>query len=165
MTTNSNSDINSQVHFKRLGRELAMQFLFQVDLTETNDEKMLDLFWEQAEASGKFPGNRIFRKGREYAEKIIGFILADREKIDNIILAKSEKWNLDRMAAVDRNIMRVAVAEMLNLPDVPPIVSINEAVGISKIYSSEKSGVFINGLLNAIKDDLDRPAREAVEKI
>jgi len=142
-----------------------MQYLFQVDLTEASDEKMLPLFWEQAEASGKFPGNRIFRKGREYAEKIIEFILTDREKIDNLILAKSEKWNLDRMAAVDRNIMRVAVAEMLNMPDVPPIVSINEAVGISKIYSSEKSGVFINGLLNAIKDDLDRPAREAVEKI
>lgn len=164
MTNNSN-DVNSQVHFKRLGRELAMQFLFQVDLTKMNDERMLDLFWEQAEECGKFPVNRVYRKGREYAEKIIGFILTDWERIDKLILEKSEKWNLDRMAAVDRNIMRVAICEMLFFPDVPPIVSINEAVGISKIYSSEKSGVFINGLLNAVKDDQGRPAREAVDKL
>ena len=162
--TNS-SEINSQVHFKRLGRELAMQFMFQEDLAETSDDRMLALFWEQAEESGKFPGNRIFRKGREYAEKLIKLIRDDRERIDKMILSKSEKWNLDRMATVDRNIMRVAVCEMLHLADVPPIVSINEAVGISKIYGAEKSGTFINGLLNAIKDDLDRPAREAVDKV
>lgn len=159
------TEINSQVHFKRLGRELAMQFMFQDDLNEEMDETLIGMFWEQAKESEKFPENRIFRKGREYAENMIRGIIANREAIDKLILSKSEKWDLTRMAAVDRNIMRVAVYEMLYMPDIPPVVSINEAVGIAKIYSSEKSGQFINGLLNAIKDELPRPPRKAVDKL
>ena len=69
------------------------------------------------------------------------------------------------MALVDRNVMRVATYEMLFVPDVPPIVSINEAVEIARDYSGQKSGNFINGVLNGIKDSLDRPAREAVDKL
>ncbi|MBN2640161.1 MAG: transcription antitermination factor NusB [Victivallales bacterium] len=160
-----NSDISNQVHFKRLGRELAMQFLFQVDLNIEIEEEMIEAFWEQAEESGKFPHNRVFRKGREYAETLIHGIVEHRKTIDDMILSKSEKWDLRRMAVVDRNIMRVAVYEMLFVADVPPVVSINEAVGISRLYSSDQSGPFINGLLNAVKDGLDRPAREAVDKL
>lgn len=159
------SEVNNQVHFKRLGRELAMQFLFQYDLNSDIDHDMIEIFWSQAEESGKFPHNRIFRKGREYADMLIRGIIDNCKLIDDTILSKSEKWDLKRMAVVDRNIMRVAVYEMLFVADVPPVVSINEAVGISKIYSSDKSGPFINGLLNAVKDGLDRPAREAVDKL
>jgi len=161
----STTEINSQSHFKRLGRELAMQYLFETDLNRESDAQLLSDFWEQAEESGKFPHNRIFRKGREYAEELINGIIEHQAEIDKVILEKSEKWNLDRMPVVDRNIMRVAIYEMFYVPGVPPVVSINEAVGISKNYSTEKSGQFINGLLNSVKDDLDRPAREAVDKL
>lgn len=161
----NSSDINSQSHFKRLGRELAMQYLFQADINDCTTEVMLYDFWKQAEESEKFPTNRIFRKGREYAEKLIEGICQHKDRIDEMILSKSEKWDMERMPIVDRNIMRVAIYEMLFVPEVPPVVSINEAVGISKTYSTEKSGPFINGLLNSIKDDLDRPAREAVSSL
>jgi len=159
------TEINSQSHFKRLGRELAMQYLFQTDLNGEDNKLLLSEFWQQADESGKFPQNRIFRKGREYAEELIAGIIEHKDEIDKVILEKSEKWNLDRMPIVDRNIMRVAIYEMFYVAEVPPVVSINEAVGISKDYSTEKSGPFINGLLNSVKDDLDRPAREAVDKL
>ena len=115
------TEINSQSHFKRLGRELAMQYLFQSDLNaaEEDGQLMLSEFWAQADESGKFPHNRIFRKGREYAEELIAGILDHKEEIDKVILDKSEKWNLDRMPIVDRNIMRVAIYEMLYVAEVP----------------------------------------------
>lgn len=151
------------VHFKRMGRELAMQFLFQSDVAGDNNDSNLELFWEQAESSGEFPQNRIFRKAREYAEKIIRGVQENIATIDAEIEKHSEKWNLQRMAVVDRNVMRIAVYEMHFCLDVPPVVSIDEAVEIAKDFSSEKSSLFINGILNGIKDGLDRPAREALK--
>ena len=137
-------------HYKRLGRELAMQFLFQNDVrgAELSDEACRQFFWAQAEDSGAFPVNRQFRKGRIYAERLIEGVLGHLEKIDGLIVAHSEKWDLKRMAVVDRNVMRIAVYEMLCCPEVPPLVSINEAIEIAKDFGSEKSGGFINGVLN-----------------
>jgi N utilization substance protein B len=74
-------------------------------------------------------------------------------------------WDLDRMAGVDRNILRLAIYEMLHREDIPPVVSINEAVDLAKKYSTEDSGKFVNGILDNIKSRLDRPAREATEAL
>jgi len=161
---NKTSKRRLPVHFKRMGRELAMQFLFQSDVNGgENTAVILELFWEQAESSGEFPQNRIFRKAREYAEKIIHGVCEHLSTIDAEIEKHSEKWNLNRMAVVDRNVMRIAVYEMRFCLDIPPVVSIDEAVEIAKDFSSEKSSIFINGILNGIKDGLDRPAREALK--
>ena len=92
-------------------------------------------------------------------------IFTNITEIDEAINEKATKWDLNRMALVDRNILRVATYEMLFIPDVPPVVSINEAVEIARDYSGQKAGNFINGVLNGIKDSLDRPAREAVDKL
>ena len=152
-------------HYKRLGRELAMQFLFQCDMFGENTGGDFKLFREQAEASGAFPDNRVFRKACRYAEKLVSGIRDNLEAVDLTISGFSEKWDMKRMAVVDRNILRVAVYEMKFAPDIPPIVSIDEAVGIAKEFSSEKSGMFINGILNGVKDSLDRPPREAVDEL
>jgi N utilization substance protein B len=152
-------------HYKRLGRELAMQFLFQNDMNGGDFDRALIQFWKQAELSGAFSEARTFRKGAKYAEKIIRGVMEGKEDIDSVIASFSQKWDMTRMACVDRNILRVAVYEMTQCPDIPPIVSIDEAVGIAKEFSSEKSGMFINGILNGVKDSLDRPARKAVDKI
>jgi transcription antitermination protein NusB len=155
-----------KMHTKRLGRELAMQFLFQHGFSEeTNSKKAWDNFFEQASAEHDLKENRFARKGREYAQELLKGILGKLEDIDSVINEKAKKWDLDRIALVDRNVMRVATYEMLFVPDVPPIVSINEAVEIARDYSGQKSGNFINGVLNGIKDSLDRPAREAVDKL
>jgi N utilization substance protein B len=155
-----------QLHSKRVGRELAMQFLFQNDLNQIDPRQVdLDAFCEEAGMTLELPANRVFRKGREYATMLILGIADHQAQIDDTLKQFSEKWDLDRMAIVDRNIMRVAVYEMLFVPEVPPIVSINEAVGIARDYSGGKSGNFINGVLNGIKDTLKRPARNAVKEL
>lgn len=155
-----------RMHAKRLGRELTMQFLFQHGFSEEkNMEKAWDKFFEQASFVHDLKDNRFARKGREYAQELLKGILEKIEAIDTAINEKAQKWDLNRMALVDRNILRVATYEMLFVPDVPPIVSINEAVEIARDYSGEKAGNFINGVLNGIKDSLDRPAREAVDKL
>ncbi len=152
-------------HFKRLGRELAMQYLFQCDLNNeiAESQEFYQLFWQQAAESGVFPDNRVFRKGRAYAEKIIEGVKSKHSTINELLVKYSEKWDIDRMAVVDRNIMRVAIYEMMCCPDIPPIVSINEALEIAKNFSAEKSSTFINGILNGIKDELasSAPAQEA----
>lgn len=160
-----NKDKN-RMHAKRLGRELAMQYLFQHSFTEEAGEKRSwDEFFEQASFEHELKENRFARKGREYAQTLLKGIFANITEIDEAINDKATKWDLNRMALVDRNILRVATYEMLFIPDVPPIVSINEAVEIARDYSGQKAGNFINGVLNGIKDSLDRPAREAVDKL
>ena len=71
----------------------------------------------------------------------------------------SKNWDIPRIAAVDRNILRLAIYEMLHREDIPPVVSINEAVDIAKRFSTQDSGKFINGILDSVKGDLMRPAR------
>lgn len=141
------------LHFKRMGRELAMQYLFQCDLAgETETEETMESFWSQAEESGEFPSTRIFRKARIYAEKLISGVHAHEGEINDMMECASKQWNLERMSAVDRNIMRIAIYELKYCPDIPPVVSIDEAIEIGKDFSGEKSGFFINGLLNGIKN-------------
>ncbi len=157
--------INPQLHFKRLGRELAMQFLFQCDLAGMDDlAGSLENFWTQAELSGEFPNERTFRKARTYAEKIIAGVCEHETEIDEIIRKVSDRWDISRMSAVDRNIIRVAICELYYCPDIPALVSINEAIEIAKDFSSDKSGNFINGLLNAVKDHLPPDAKHPAEK-
>ena len=119
----------------------------------------LENFWTQAEESGEFPSNRIFRKARNYAEKIIAGVYEHEQEIDRTIESFSKKWDIDRMPVVDRNIMRVAIFELEFCPDIPALVSIDEAIEISKDFSSEKSGIFINGILNGVKDSLPAGAK------
>ena len=155
-----NEHIAPMLHFKRMGRELAMQYLFQCDLAgNDNLSESLENFWTQAEESGEFPSNRIFRKARNYAEKIIAGVYEHEQEIDRTIESFSKKWDIDRMPVVDRNIMRVAIFELEFCPDIPALVSIDEAIEISKDFSSEKSGIFINGILNGVKDSLPDGAK------
>lgn len=149
----SHQGTDGVLHFKRMGRELAMQYLFQCDLmNEDSSLQTMENFWVQASESGEFPTNRIFRKAHDYAEKLIAGVQAHMMEIDKILMDYSKKWDITRMSAVDRNILRVAIFELIFCDDIPPIVSIDEAIEIAKDFSSEKSGIFINGLLNAVKD-------------
>ncbi|HPN85185.1 MAG TPA: transcription antitermination factor NusB [Victivallales bacterium] len=152
------------IDHRRLGREFAMQFLFQLDYDEANSIDALPYFWEQLEKSEVYQINRNFEKAKAFAEKLIKIVVSEKDRIDSEIAKFAKNWRLDRMGCVDRNVMRVAVAEMLFLDDIPPIVSINEAVETAKFFGSESSGSFVNGILNSVKDSLDRPAREALKK-
>ena len=100
---------------------------------------------------------------RNFAEPLIRGALKHRDEADELIRKYAENWDLHRMAAVDRNILRLAIYEMLHREDVPPVVSINEAVEIAKKFSTDNSGKFINGILDRVRSGLMRPSRGEAE--
>ena len=137
---------------RRSGREWAVQFLFQFDFNPEDDDAAFAEFWREREPS---------EKARQFAEQLVRGVLAHREEIDGRLQEYAENWDLKRMSVVDRNIMRVALFEMLHCPDVPPVVSINEAVEIAKVFSDTESHHFVNGILDRARKSLGRPARTA----
>ncbi len=137
---------------RREGREAAVQFLYQADLNpESVDDLLLD-FWKIREAKLGV---------REFATRLVRGVAAHREEIDLLIKAATANYEIARLAAVDRNILRLAIYEMHHALDVPPVVAINEAIEVAKRFGGEESGRFVNGILDRIKLDLKRPAREA----
>ncbi len=140
---------------RRRARELAVQFLYQHDLSSGPLDEALALFWEmQTEVSSSV---------RAFAEPLIRGALEKRAILDEKIQQYTEHWELGRIAAVDRNVLRLAIYEMLFRDDIPPVVSINEAVDIAKKFSTRESGAFVNGILDRLRGDLPRPARTAKE--
>lgn len=138
---------------RREARELAVQFLYQLDSIpdSAKDPKVLETFFELTEPSDS---------ARTFAAKLIEGVRTHLEKVDGIIEQYCENWSKERLAAVDRNILRLAIYEMHFCPEIPPVVSINEAVEVAKRLSTEESGRFVNGLLDRARKDLDRPARK-----
>jgi len=137
---------------RREGREAAVQFLYQRDLNAGTNTETVDEFWELRPAT---------KRVREYGMAIAEGVLAHQADIDERIRQTASNYDLHRIAAVDRNILRIAIFEMLFCPDVPPVVSINEAIEIAKRFGSDESGRFVNGILDRIRGDLNRPASAA----
>ncbi|MCK5676303.1 MAG: transcription antitermination factor NusB [Verrucomicrobia bacterium] len=141
-----------KVSGRRETREWIMQFLFQLDFNPEPADIALKGFWE-----GKDPNERE----KTYAEEIIKGVVQRKDELDDRLSQYAKRWDSERMGAVDRTVMRVALFEMLYRDDVPPVVSINEAVHFAKDFSSFQSGRFVNGVLDRIRKDIDRPARTA----
>jgi len=160
---------------RREARERAVQFLFQADINPPEDlEGALAHFWnsQQSQSIADEKGPAKWGEARElappslgetsirlFADPMIRGVLTNREKIDLEIRKYAQNWDLHRMAVVDRNILRLAIYEMLFREDIPPVVSINEAVDIAKKFSTQDSGKFVNGILDRLKGELLRPAR------
>lgn len=130
-------------------RELALQILYQIDLRGDEIVEDLDSILASTGKSGRVV---------EFAREVITGVIARQEEIDARISDAAEHWHLMRMAVVDRNVMRLAVYEMLERDDIPPKVSINEAIELGKKYSTEQSGAFINGILDRIRIGLEAEA-------
>ena len=141
---------NKKVNGRRETREWIIQFLFQLDFNATPIDVALKDFWE-----GKEPSERE----KTYAEEIIKGVVQRKDELDDRLSQYAKRWDSERMGAVDRTVMRVALFEMLHREDVPPVVSINEAVHFAKDFSSFQSGRFVNGVLDRIRKEIDRPAR------
>ncbi len=139
-----------KVNGRRETREWIIQFLFQLDFNPEPIDIALQDFWEE-----KSP----IKREKTYAEEIIKGVVQRKEELDKKLSEYATRWNSDRMGAVDRTVMRVALFEMLYRDDVPPVVSINEAVHFAKDFSSFQSGRFVNGVLDRIRREIDRPAR------
>jgi N utilization substance protein B len=161
---------------RREARERAVQFLFQHDLNPPEDlDNALEQFWQSQRAAAIAGEKATATWGqpvemppptadeaamRLFADPLIRGTLEHRDEADGIIKKHAKNWELHRIAAVDRNILRLAIYEMLHREDIPPVVSINEAVDIAKKFSTQDSGKFVNGILDKVKSELMRPARE-----
>lgn len=129
-------------------RELALQFLYQVDLQGLAYRAEFDTFLHQA-LSGK-PGET---EATDYARRLVDGVLFHRDAIDDLLREAARNWNLERMAVVDRNALRIGCHELLYEDQIPMKVAINEAIELGKRYSTEASGAFINGILDRIRRD------------
>ena len=132
---------------RRKARELAMQALFSIDFgkQDATDEAL-------AEFTRNFsPG----KKTKEFFEDLVKGVSQNRSRIDGLIERFSLNWKIGRMGGVDRNVLRVAVYELLYRPDIPFKVAINEAIDIGKLYGASESGAFINGILDRIRIALE----------
>lgn len=126
---------------RRRGRELALQVLYQIDVTSRDVAEALKLFWEN------FATNE---EARSFCERLVRGVVEHRDEIDGLIERYAQHWKVSRMTRTDRNILRMAAYELAYCPDIPPKVTINEAVEIGKRFGSEDSGAFINGILDQI---------------
>jgi N utilization substance protein B len=127
---------------RRKAREVALQFLYQLDLHEVNDPA--------SQAADFWARHPVDDDTRVFADGLVRGSKQHQAKIDQLLAECAEHWDLDRMAVVDRNILRMAVYELLWHPDVPPKAVINEAIEISKKFGTAESSRFINGVLDRI---------------
>jgi len=127
-------------------RELALQLLYQADIRHEEISSVLGDFWEN---QSQHP-EEIEISIKEFATKLARGTHENLKKIDTVISSYAQNWQLERMAVIDRNIMRMSCYELLFLEDIPPKVSINEAVDLAKKYGDIESGKFVNGILDKI---------------
>jgi N utilization substance protein B len=132
---------------RRKARECALQMLFSYDVTRPSVEELVETFWgEMAEAADDV---------REFANELVLGTVTHLDDIDERIRIRTEHWRIPRMAIVDRNLLRLAVYEFLHQPNTPRTVAINEALEIARRFSTNEATQFINGILDAIKRDLE----------
>jgi transcription antitermination protein NusB len=131
---------------RRKSRELAMQMLFQADIGRQTADEVRATFWKS--------GDTVEPEVRGFAEDLFRAATTNQEKIDRLIALNSKHWRLERMPAVDRNLLRMAVSEMLAVKSTPFPVVINEALEIARRYCAHESMNFLNGILDAIAHSL-----------
>ena len=136
---------------RRDSREAAVQFLYQLDLHQERESHGTEEFWELRCGPGKAPAPA---KMRAFTEQLIAGVIAHIDELDELIKKYTANYELHRLAAVDRNILRVAIYEMRHALDVAPVVIINEAIEIARKFSSPESVQFINGVLDSVENRL-----------
>jgi N utilization substance protein B len=131
---------------RRKSRELAMQMLFQADIGKQTPEEVRTTFWRA--------GDAVEPEVRGFAEDLFRVANANLEQIDLLIAQNSKHWRIERMPAVDRNLLRMAIGEMLGFKSTPFPIVINEALEIARRYSAPESINFLNGMLDSIARSL-----------
>jgi N utilization substance protein B len=133
---------------RRKSRELALQMLFQADMGKQQPEEVRGTFWRERDD--------VSADERGFAEDLFRLASERNAEIDGLIERHAEHWRMDRMAVVDRNLLRASVAEFLGFPSTPRAVVINEALEIARKFSSPESVQFINGVLDSVGRELEK---------
>jgi len=126
---------------RRKGRELALQALYQVELSGDDPARSVASFWERCDAG---------KGARDFGSALVHGVLAERQRIDDVIASASAHWRFGRLSQVDRNVLRVATYELLCRHDVPASVAIDEAIEIARRYGGDESAAFVNGVLDQV---------------
>jgi len=132
---------------RRRAREHALQMLFQIDLTGAQPADVFREFWAERPTSDEM---------RAFSEALVLGVQARRDELDRWIRGSADHWRLERMAVVDRNVLRLALHEMVSDDAPPPAVVIDEAIEIAKKFGGAESGAFINGILDAVRKRVER---------
>jgi N utilization substance protein B len=148
---------------RRRAREFALQMLYQLDVqTQLSDDQAIAMFWRNFAASAEAAKGDEDAQGADlaevqpFAEKLVRGVRQNLGDIDALIQSASKNWRLERMARVDRNLLRLAVYELKHAEDVPAKVAINEAIEIAKRYGTNESPAFVNGILDRCKEELGK---------
>lgn len=123
--------------------------LFQIDVSGASADTAIELFWRSF-IEGADP------EGRAYADEAVRGVASARDDLDRLIVAASAHWRLERMARVDRNVLRLGAWELAHRPEVPRAVILDEAIELAKSFGTDDSGAFVNGVLNRIAETLGR---------
>jgi N utilization substance protein B len=142
-TTN---DQRPKMGTRRKSRELALQMLFQLDMGKQSPEQVRKTFWSERK--------EMDESVRGFADDIFRLATERGDEIDKVIESHAQNWRMERMAAVDRNVMRAAVAEFIGYPQTPAPIIINEALEIARKFSSPEAINFINGVLDSVSKEL-----------
>jgi N utilization substance protein B len=137
---------------RRKSRELALQMLFQADMGKQQAADVRRTFWAERD--------NVTGEVRGFAEDLFRVAIDKADQINLMIEKHAQHWRMERMAAVDRNVVRGAVAEFLGYPQTPKAIVINEALEIARKYSSPESVTFINGVLDSVGKELENQALE-----
>ena len=130
---------------RRRAREHALQMLFQIDVTGASPGEVFQEFWRDQAGAAE----------RAFAEQLVLGVRRDLPELDRRIGEAAEHWRIERMAVVDRNVLRMALHELLADPETPPAVVLSEAVEVAKKFGGAESGAFVNGVLDAIRRKLE----------
>lgn len=140
---------------RRKARESTLQILFQLEFNDVDADKAFRLYWKDKKAT---------KDVKDYCRWLIKGITSHKESIDRSIQSVSKRWRLSRMPVVDRNILRMAVFELQYEEDVAPAIVINEAIEISKKFSSEQAAKFINGVLDTLRKNANEEKKSVRDK-
>ena len=140
---------------RRKAREETLRILYRLEFDNREPEEILKNYWKN---------RRIDRETRDYSTWLTKGITSHQDEIDSLIQSTSEHWRLPRMAVIDRNVLRMAVYELLFEKDIAPAIVINEAIEIARRYSGDESAVFVNGILDAVRKNLDKTKKNLKEK-
>lgn len=134
---------------RRILREKSLQVLYAYEMTGDGLQNLLDGILTEI----------VNKSDREFSTNIVNSVIANRKDLDEKIAERVNNWEMDRIALIDRILLRIGIAELFYFPDIPPKVSINEVIEIAKDYSTSNSGKFINGILDAILTDLKQKGK------
>lgn len=132
---------------RRKSREHVLKIFYREDITKENINDIIKSYWQE---------NKVSSEIRDFSAKLAEGIINNKKKIDSYIQKASSRWSIDRMGVIDRNILRMAVQELVFMDDIPPKVTIDEAIEIAKKFGAEDSPDFVNGLLDKIKKESEK---------